>query len=168
MGSFLEKWQGTTIKLSPATGLLSALIDEFSDAEVLSQTASTQRCLSRHGEILEQVDDLSRLRSLHRPEPRTAVMNSTMPDNGEPLATHLLCGDLALSLNQPVSIRLTENGPLMRSDIDKEAAATIVLRGRSLETLQTRDDVSLPASCHPGESIRVGTHEFKLIRVGGR
>jgi len=40
------------------------------------------------------------------------------------------------------------------------------MRNRSLETLNLAADVSLPLTCRPGESIRIGGHELKLIRVG--
>jgi hypothetical protein len=39
------------------------------------------------------------------------------------------------------------------------------MRNRSLETLHLDADVSLPQTCRPGESIRIGGHELKLIRV---
>ena len=159
--SFLEKWQGCNLVLSHASGLLTGLVDEFSEAEVLSQTAGAQRCLSRHEEILDQVDDLYRVRELRRLEPCAAAAGV----NGEPLATHLLHGDLALPLSKPVSIRIAENGPRISSEFDTGAALTVVMRNRSLETLQLDADVSLPQTCKPGESIRIGGHELKLIRV---
>jgi hypothetical protein len=81
------------------------------------------------------------------------------------LATHLLNGDLALPLSKPVSVRMAENGPQISSEFDDGAALTVVLRHRSLETLQLDADVSLPSTCRPGETIRIGEHELKLIRV---
>jgi hypothetical protein len=162
--SFIEKWPGCRLMLSPASALLQELVDEFSGAEVAGQTASTQRCLSRHGWILEQVDDLRRLRELALPERRVSASDNR---NGDHLATHLLCGDLALPLNRPLSVRMTENGPRMKSEFDENAAVTVVIRKNALETLRLTDDVSVPLSPHPGESIRIGAHELKLIRVVG-
>jgi hypothetical protein len=159
--SFLEKWQDCNLLLSHASGLLTGLADEFSDGEVISQTAGTQRCLSRHEEILGQVDDLYRVRELDRLE--SSMSGPSV--NGEVLATHLLNGDLALPLSKPVSVRMTENGPRISSEFDDGAALTVVLRNHSLETLQIDADVSLPSTCRPGESIRIGEHELKLIRV---
>lgn len=164
--SFLEKWPGSSLMLSPASGLLRVLVDEFSGAEIASQTASTQRCLSRHAQILDQVDDLSRLSELRRPESdasATTDMNGSIDSGG--LATHLLCGDLALPLSKPLSIRMTDNGPTMKSEFDEGAAVTVVMRKHSLETLHLTDEVSLPPSPRAGESIRIGGHELKLIRV---
>jgi hypothetical protein len=97
---------------------------------------------------------------------RTTEFTATEAVNGDLLATHLLCGDLALPLNRPVSVRLAETGPLLRGDLDAGAALTVVLRNRMLETLQRAAEVELPPTCRPGESIRVGGHELKLIRVG--
>jgi len=77
----------------------------------------------------------------------------------------LLCGDLALPLHKPVSVRMTDSGPRMKSEFDEGAAVTVVLRNRALETLHVTDEVSLPSSPQPGESIRIGGHELKLIRV---
>jgi hypothetical protein len=160
--SFLEKWQDCSLILSHASGLLTGLVDEFSTAEVMNQTAGAQRCLSRHEEILGQVDDLYRVRELDRFE-----SGETAPGaNGERLATHLLHGDLALPLSKPVSIRIAENDLRISSEFDDGAALTVVMRNHSLETLQLDADVSLPQTCRPGESIRIGGHELKLIRVG--
>jgi hypothetical protein len=159
--SFLDKWRGCRVLLSHASGLLTGLVDEFSEAEVISQTDGAQRCLSRHEEILDQVDDLHRVRELNRLESHAAGPNV----NGERLATHLLHGDLALPLSKPVSIRIAENGPRISSEFDDGAALTVVMRNRSLETLQLDADVSLPQTCRPGESIRIGGHELKLIHV---
>jgi hypothetical protein len=160
--SFLEKWQGCVVLLSHASGLLTGLVDEFSEARVAGQTAATERCLLRYEEILEQVDDLYRVRSL----PRSETDNETTGMNGQSLATHLLFGNRALPLDQPVSIRLGEDEPHMSSEWDENAALTVVIRDQTLETLQRSADVSLPRSCLPGESIRIGGHELKLIRVG--
>jgi len=142
-------------------------------AEVAAQTAGTQRCLSHHGEILQQVDGqvdgLHRVRAFERIESDTEIADATpgaTPGaNGERLATHLLCGDLALPLHKPVSIRIAEDGPRMSGELDDEAALTVVMRNRSLETLHHAADVALPQTCRPGESIRIGGHELKLIRV---
>lgn len=160
--SFIEKWPGCRLMLSPASALLRELVDEFSGAEVAGQTASTQRCLSRHAWILEQIDDLRRLRKLALPESRVSTGENRSADR---LATHLLCGDLALPLNRPVSVWMAENGPRMKSEFDDSAAVTVVIRKHALETLRLTDDALVPLSPQPGESIRIGGHELKLIRV---
>jgi len=163
--SFLEKWQGCSLLLSHASGLLSGMVDEFSGAEVLSQAAGAERCLLRQTEILAQVDDLYRLRTLNR----LGFEAAAAPDagvNGERPATHLLYGDRALPLSEPVSIRIAENGPRISSEMDDGAVLTVVMRNRSLETLNLAADVSMPQTCRPGELIRIGEHELKLIRVG--
>ena len=159
--SFREKWQGCSLMLSSASGLMAGLVDEFAEAEVISQAAGTQRCLGRQTEILDQVDDLYRVRTLRR----HAFDRPVRDVNGERLATHLLHGDLALPLNKPVSIRLEADGPRLSSEIDEAAALTVVMHNRLLETLQLDADVSLPQTCRPGETIRIGEHELKLIRV---
>jgi hypothetical protein len=163
--SFLEKWQGCNLMLSHVSGLLTGLVDEFSAAEVLSQTAGAERCLLRQADILGQVDELYRVRALNR----NGFSAGTAPAaevNGERLATHLLYGDQALPLSEPVSIRIAENGPRISGELDDGAALTVVMRDRSLETLILAADVSMPRTCRPGESIRVEGHELKLIRVG--
>jgi hypothetical protein len=161
--TFLDKWPDCARLLSHASNLLTGLTNEFADAGVLDQTAATERCLSRHDEILEQVDGVYLLRELHRlesgaPPPAPGV-------NGEPLATHILYGDLALPLNRPVTIRLEEDGPHMTTELDDAAALTVVLRNQSLEALHRTADVALPPTCRPGESIDVGGHHLRLIRV---
>jgi hypothetical protein len=162
--SFLEKWQGCRLLLSHASGPLAGLVDEFSEAEVMGQTAGAQQCLSLDAEIQDQADELCLLRALPRPE--SGVMAAPAAGvNGERLATHLLYGDLALPLSKPVSIRIAENGPQISSEFDDGAVLTVVMRNHSLETLRLTADVSLPPSCRPGESIRIAGHELKLIRV---
>lgn len=158
---FIEEWQGCKRVLSHHSGLLAGLMDEFADTRVARRSAATRRALAGHGEILAQVDGLHRLREVRR----GGGDEATPGINGEPLATHLLWGELAMPLNKPLSIRLTESGPQMENTVDTEAALTLVLRNRSLETLHGAADASLPARCRPGESIRVGGHELKLIRV---
>ncbi len=159
--SYLEKCQGRRLLLSHASSLLTGLVDEFEKAEIISQTAGTQGCLSRHAEIPEPADDLYRLRAVHRLEPEAPVPGV----NGERLATHLLFGDLALPLSKPVSIRIAKNGVKISNEFDEDAALTVVMRNHSLETLHLDADVSLPQTCRPGESIRIGEYELKLIRV---
>jgi hypothetical protein len=160
--SFMEKWPDCRVRLSQASSMLTGLAAEFADAEVVEQTAATQRCLAHQEEILAQIEGLYRVQALSR----TTEFTATEAVNGDLLATHLLCGDLALPLNRPVSVRLAETGPLLRGDLDAGAALTVVLRNRMLETLQRAAEVELPPTCRPGESIRVGGHELKLIRVG--
>jgi hypothetical protein len=160
--SFIGKWRASGLILSHASGLLKELVDEFSPAEVAGQTAATQRCLSRHAWILEQAGDLRRLRELRLPETHEV---SGAGLNGEPLATHLLHGDLAFPLRLPVSIRITDSGPRVRNEFDERAAVTVVLREHALQTLHQAGDVALPSLPRAGESIRVGAHEFRLIRV---
>jgi hypothetical protein len=161
--TFLDKWPDCRRVLSHASSLLTGLADEFADAGVLDQTAATERCLSRYEEILEQVDGVYLLREVHRLESDAPLPAPGM--NGEPLATHILYGDLALPLNRPVSIRLAEDGPQMTTEIDDAAALTVVLRNHSLEALHRTTDVSLPPNCRPGESIDLGGHQLRLIRV---
>jgi hypothetical protein len=162
--SYLRRWQDCSLLMSHASSLLTGLVSEFSEAEVADQTAGTQRCLSRQAEILDQVDDLYRVRALYRVESGESEPRGSSV-NGERLATHVLCGDLALPLSKPVSIRIGEKGLRASSELDDGAALTVVLRNRSLESLHVAADVSLPQTCRPGESIRIGDHELKLIRV---
>lgn len=161
--TYLQNWQGSALCLSHPSAMLAGLMDEFAAARVARRTAGTRRALACHAEIVNQADGLYRVRELDRP----GVDVASGAVNGEPLATHLLCGEFALPLSSPVSIRLAENGPTMSSKIDKNAALTLVLRNQALETLHGTADASLPRSCRPGDSILVGGHELKLIRVAG-
>ena len=160
--SFMEKWPDCSLRLSQASSVLTGLAEEFAGAEVVEQAGTAQRCLAHQEEILAQVDGLYRVRALSG----AAEAAAPEPVNGEALATHLLYGSLALPLNRPVSVRLDESGPLLRGELDGAAALTVVLRNRVLETLHRAAEVELPPTCRPGESIRVGGHELKLIRVG--
>ncbi len=160
--SFLERWQSSEKLLSHASGALTGLLDEFSQAAIAGETTGTQQCLTGYEELLEQVEGLFCVRELKRP----ATDVSPPGVNGELLATHLLCGDRALPLGEPVSIRVAENGPWMSSEWNDDAALTVVMRNGRLETLHLAAEVALPQSCQPGESIRIGEHELRLIRVG--
>lgn len=158
---FLEEWKECRRVLAHNSGLLAGLMSEFADARVARRSASTRRVLARHDEILGQAGELRRLREVKRED----VIEAAGGMNGDALATHLLWGELALPLNRPLSIRLTEDGPRMQNALDEEAALTLVLRNSALETLHGSADTSLPRTCRPGESILVGGHELKLIRV---
>jgi hypothetical protein len=160
--AFLDKWRNCSLLLSHATSLLTGLVDEFAPADVMDRTAGTQHCLAHHADFPDPAGGLSRLRSLSRSAPPVPVPGA----NGEPLATHLLWGDQAFSLDRPVSVRLEDQGPRIGRDSDSDAVLTVVMRNRSLEALQAGDGVALPPSCRPGESITVGAYEMKLIRVG--
>jgi len=158
---FLDKWRGCRVLLSHPSAALTGLVDGFSEAEVRGQSAGTQWCLSRYKELLDQGAGLYRLRALERLESDPPVE----PANGQELATHLLNGELALPLSRPVSVWIEEGGPRIRNEVAGDAALTVVMRNRSLETLRLEGEVSLPQSCRPGESIRIGAHELRLIRV---
>jgi hypothetical protein len=162
VSGFLDKWRGSRMLLSHASGLLTGLMEEFSGAEILDQTEGTQRCLSHHARILEKADGLYRLHALVDVEPAAP----SPAENTEQLATHLLQGDIALPLDRPVSIRIAADGPRISSEIDDEAPLTVVRRNRSLETLRNTVEATLPSRCRPGDSIRIGEHELRLIRVG--
>lgn len=149
------------LSLSHGSGVLAGLMSEFADARVARRTAGTRRALARHAAILDQEGELLRLRALQRTAPGKAAARV----NGEATATHLLCGELALPLDSPVSIRLAENGARMHNGIDSDAALTVVLRDHALQTLHGTADASLPRECRPGDTIHVGGHELKLIRV---
>ncbi len=160
--SFLEKWRGCDLMLAHGSGLLTGLVEEFSGAEVLGQTAGTEACQLRYDEMAGQVGELHRVSELRL---RDAGLEAASM-NGERPATHLLCGDLALPLDKPVSVLMGEDEPRISSEWDDGAALTVVLRDRNLETLHLGAEVVLPQSCLPGDSIRIGRHELKLIRVG--
>ena len=99
--------------------------------------------------------------------PRNDTGEDESSANGQRPATHLLCGDLALPLRRPVSIRIGGEGPRLSAEYDEESALTVVLRNNRLEALHLAAEVTLPGSCRPGESIRVEGHELRLIRVRG-
>jgi len=148
--------------LSHASGLLSGLVTGFSAAQVAPQAAGITQCLARQAQILEQVSETYRVRALDR----SGVETGEQPLQGK-LATHVLYRHKALPLARPVSIRLNESGIHMVGALDEQAALTVVLRNRQLETVHSTDglDVVVPAQCLPGESIVVNGHQIRLIEV---
>jgi hypothetical protein len=160
--SFLDKWSECSLRLSHTSAVLTGLVDEFAEAEVTSQTTGAQLCIARQAEILDQIDSPYRVRALDGFVPEGEAPASS----AENVATHLLFGDLALPLSQPVSVSIGDHGLQMSSEIDEGAALTVVMRNGALETLRGGGDASLPENCRPGESLRVGDHELRLIRVG--
>ena len=160
--SFVTRHPGSRPLLSHASGLLAGLSDEFSTAEVAGQSAGIDNCLAHQQLILDQAESLFRVRSLDRSEAGTRSR-----DTRGRLATHLLYRDQALPLRKPVSIRIGDKDIQLVSEIDNEAALTVVLRNRSLEAVHRAPgmDTALPQSCEPGESIMVGGHQLRLIEV---
>jgi hypothetical protein len=158
--SFLEKWKGRPLRLSHSCSPLVGLVAEFSGAELLNQTAATEHSLSCHEAMSSEAGALRRLRELARTEPAPV-----QPETNGALSTHLLCGDQALPLSHPVSIRIDGGEPRISSGIDPQAEVTVVLRNGVLDTLKSGADVFLPPTSGPGESIRIGEHDLRLIRV---
>lgn len=158
---FLDEWPDCNLVLSHHSGLLAGLSPRFTEARVARRTAATRRALAHHEAILGQADELYRIRRFERADGSRVASRV----NGAPLATHLLCGEIAVPLDKPLSIRLEETGPRVRSEVDRDAALTLVLRSHGLEVLHGAADSALPRECRPGECIRVGGHELKLIRV---
>jgi hypothetical protein len=160
---FMREWPGCDIVVAHNSGVLATLVDEFSEARVARHTAGVRRVLERKSEILEQIEDVYRVRELAR----TDAEKPADGKNGTPLATHLLCGGVALPLSKPLSIRLAEDGPSLANEVDPDAALTVVRRSHQLETLHSTADTKVPRTCLPGESIQIGGHELRLIRVSG-
>jgi hypothetical protein len=162
--SFVKRHTGCQILLSHGSSLLAGLSDEFATTDVAGLSAGTDNCLSHHLRKPGQVESLYRLRTLARSESGTP--DAKRPDE-ESLATHVLYRDHALPLHEPVSIRIGERGIQITREIDDQAALTIVLRNRSLQTVHSTPgvDALLPKTCCPGDSIQVDGHQLKLIRV---
>lgn len=160
--SFIARHPGCKPLLSHASGLLAGLTDEFEQADVAGQSASTDLCLAQHPVLLDQIDGLFRVRKLDRDG-----MGVQAPPPEGSIATHVLYGDQALPLRRPVSIRIDDEGVHLVNEIDDAAALTVVLRNRSLETMHAADSLTaaLPQACLPGEFIVVGDHQFRLIEV---
>lgn len=158
---FLEEWRSCAIVLAHHSGVLAGLMEGFDDARVARRSAATGRVLARHEEIRAQAEDLVLVRELQVED----VPAEAAAMNGQPLATHLLYGELAMPLSKPLSIRLTDTGPQMRGELDQDAALTVVLRNRALETLHGAAEDALPRQPIAGQIIRVGGYELKLIRV---
>jgi hypothetical protein len=105
---------------------------------------------------------LIRVRSLQRDEAVEQVATTT-----DRQATHVLYRDQAMSLKQPVSIRLNGSGLQLATNVDRKAALTVVLRNEKLEAIHSDPELQtlIPGDCRPGETIMVGDHELMLIEV---
>lgn len=150
--------------LSSCSQLLAGLSDEFIDAQVSSATAAVDYCFSQSVSILDQVDGLFRIRSLKR-----EFTDSTVAAKKEILATHVLYRDQAMTLLKPVSIRINGQGLQLSNTFDKQAALTIVIKNQVLEAIHADPEleITLPLNCRPGEAIKVGNHQLRLIEVKG-
>ncbi len=162
LNPFMDEWAGCDIVLAHNSGVLAGLVDGFSAARVARATAGTRRILERKSEILASIDSLVRVREL--PGGPMGV-KSEKTRNGTDLATHLLCGEVAMPLSRPLSVRLSDSGATLVSQLDPNSALTIVRRGERLETLHSASDVSIPRNCRPGDMIEVGGEKLRLIRV---
>lgn len=162
--SVVSRYPGVRIALSHESSLLSGLSGMFSSAELVPQGAGISNCFARLPQILEQVDAIYRVQSLRREEP-----NAVHTEAEHRLATHLLYQDLAVPLHRPVSIRMNGSGLELAAAMDPQAALTVVIRNRRLETLHSDGTlaITLPAQCAPGELITLEGHELRLIEVQG-
>jgi len=161
---FMDEWPECNIVLAHNSGVLTGLVDEFSAARVARHTAGTRRVLERRSEILGSIDDLYRVRELSS---QAEIRKPEMPNGDDSLATHLLCGDVAMPVDKPVSISLSDDGPTLANVLDPSSALTIVRRSQHLETLHCATDVNVPRNCLPGNLIEVAGHKLRLIRVSG-
>jgi hypothetical protein len=160
--SFVARHHGSRLVLSHSSALMAGLTDEFADAEVASQDAGIAPVLSMPSRFFDPDDELYRVRSIRRDEAAEQT-----PSETNRIATHLLYRDQAMSLKQPVSIRLNGSGLQLATSVDRNAALTVVLRNEKLETIQSDPELitQLPGDCCPGETIMVGDHELMLIEV---
>ena len=160
--SFLGRHPDSHLVLSHGSALLTGLSDEFSNAELSDQSAGIDHCHAHLAVITDQLDSLYRVQELQRSAAHQ------VPDSPvEKLATHVLYGDQAMSLHMPVSIRINGDGLEFVNAVDKNAAFTVVLRNRNLEVVHSDPDLetSIPRNCKPGDFIRVGEHQLRLIEV---
>ena len=158
---FVDKHPECRVVLSHVSSQLAAVSAVFEDAGIASEEVATEHCLMHRQLVLDQAGDLIRIREL-------AALESHSPSrsvNGEPLATHLLYGEHALPLSRPLSIHVTDGDLRLSNELDADAAITFVIQNDRLETLHRNAEVSVPATCRPGELVRIGEHELKLIRV---
>ena len=162
VSEFIGKHADVPLSLAAGTAVLSAFSPLFEKARIAAKSEALDFVLSNLDAIVEQVDELYRVRSLVL-QPAPVALASA---NGRP-ATHLLHGDMAIPLARPVSIRLSESGLEVSQAIDSDASLTIVARDGRLEELGRNSavDSELPKHCAPGESIRVGGHTLRLIEV---
>lgn len=161
--AFLDKRSQCELLLSHASGLLRALVAEFSGAEAADQAAATQKCLDRQAKLRIPPEDLYRMRELEQEGSNAAGAGQ---DEG-PMATHLLCGDLALPLDHPISVWITESGLRMSGEYNEDSALALVLSSGSLETLHQEGEVTMPQNALAGGEIRLAGEGLKLIRVEG-
>lgn len=160
--AFVARHPGAELFLSHASKILPAVAEEFAQATLAGQAEAVTQVMRRHDALLAQVEGLYRVQALERDDadvPTPALNGRT--------ATHLLLGDRALPLRQPVNIRVAGDQLEAASRRDEASGLSLVLRGQSLELLHnaTGLDAQLPAHCAPGESVRLGEHELRLIEV---
>ena len=162
INSFLARFPDRKIVLSHNSELLAGLSDSFSSATLATRSSAIDNFLSQQDSILGQVNGLSRVCVLNRPE-----INGTRSKRLRSLATHILYENQALPLNKPVSITVTDGKLRLSNRIDEDAELTFVLRDRLLKTLNIQPELEahFPDQCLPGESIQIADHQIKLIEV---
>ncbi|NND44984.1 MAG: hypothetical protein HKN58_06640 [Xanthomonadales bacterium] len=161
--AFVSRHSDVDVLLSHPSLVLLAVAEEFEDARVAGHAEAVQRVLSDHASLLTGIDGLYRVQALD-----VAGGESRKRINGR-IATHLLLGDRAVSLAHPVNLRVGPDGPELLAERLDAHGLTLVRREHVLELLHNETGLvaRLPSQCVPGESVRLGEHELRLIEVHG-
>jgi hypothetical protein len=162
MRAFFARYPDAALSLAHGSAMLTGLAGEMNGAAVAGQAATVDYVLSHQSVLLAQVDGLYRVRVL---EPEREERSA--PRLNGRLATHLLLGDQAVPLHRPVNIRVAAGRVEQSGRMDEAAGMSLVLRDRTLQLLHNATGLvaELPAHCAPGETVRLGEHQLKLIEV---
>ena len=164
--SFINRYADTRLVLSSASGVLTGLAKEFSDAQVADPGAGIDFCLENESIFSGQSDELARIRSLEYAK-KSPVERKGEQRVEQKIATHLLYQNQALPLSSPLSISVNGQGLLLSNSMDKDAVLTVVKRNNQLEVVRCDSSIviALPENCAAGEEIVVGDYQLRLIRV---
>ena len=160
--SFLGRHEDATLLVSNHCASLLPYAPSLAPARIVGRDEPFAFVARHLDAILEQSAELHRVQSLALDDRSL----QTEGVNGR-AATHLLYGDRAWSLAQPLSLSVDEHGLRLSAAVDPDAGLTIVMREGMIEELRRDPQIEavLPSQCSPGESLRLAGHELKLIEV---
>ena len=168
LNSIIKKYPNANISFAHSARLIPAILPRFSNAEVMSQTSSTDNCLTAQQQIVADSKTLHRMTTLKTVNGKTkSTRTKTNSNTKQHCVTHLLYQDHAWPLDKPLSISLLDDQLSMANGIDNKAVFVAVIENQQLRIMHQSAEIAMkmPGHCEPGQEIIIAGYKLRLIEV---